>query len=184
MNPVIKSFLIWKNRLFFKKESLSFAATLGQARFMLITLPRQANSYPSLINHLSALKTIFCNLKISFLSHLDNQEFVSALTAHEPILLKKDDLGWTGLPTGGFVRMLKNYGFDMALDLDLSGDFLNAYLGFLSGAKLRIGVKDKWGPPFYNLELVIPSHRLNPDERYDSLVSILKNLTPEKTVEV
>jgi len=88
-----------------------------------------------------------------------------------------------GLPKGSFTRRLRDYRFDISLDMDLSKNFLNAYLGLISEAEIRMGVRKKAGSPFYNLELIIPSHLLYLDEQYDSIIKILKNLRVKKTVE-
>lgn len=150
---------------------------------MLVTLPRQANAILPAVDSLSALEAIFGDLKIHYVLAPDEKESVWELGTRELISLNKEDLGWSGLPKKRFTQILRNYGFDVALDMDLSRNFINAYLGLLSGAKVRIGVQGKWGPPFYNLELIIPPHRSNLGERYDSLIRILRNLRTEKILE-
>jgi ADP-heptose:LPS heptosyltransferase len=150
---------------------------------MLVLLPHQAESFSSVFNHLSPLKDIFSDLKISFLLPISTEGFMSTLKNYEVIPLKKEDLGWLGLPRVSYTKNLENFGFDMCLDLDLSKNFTNAYLSFKSKAEVRMGVQGKMGVPFYNLELILPSHLLYLDQQYDSVIRILKNLRMEKTVE-
>lgn len=183
MNPVIRKFLIWKNKLFFKQKSLSFATTFSQAQSMLVLLPHQEDNFSSVFNHLPPLETIFSDLKITFLLPFSTRGFVSDLRTYEVIVLIKENLGWSGLPKRDFIHRLRDYRFDVTLDMDLSKNFFNPYLGLLSNAKVRIGVKGGWGPPYYNLELIIPSQLLYLDEQYDSLIRTLKNLRMGKTVE-
>lgn len=184
MNPIIRTFWIWKNKLFFKQKPFSFAATLNQARSMLVFLPHQEESFPSVFNHLSPLETIFSDLKIFFLSPFSSPGFVSALRNYQVIPLKDADLRWSGFPKRSFVNALRNYGFDITLNMDLSKNFFNTYLGLALDSKVRMGVKGKWGSPFYNLELIIPSHLLYLDEQYDSLIRTLQNFGMKKAVEV
>ena len=183
MNPLVKNLLIWKGKLFFKPKLFSFINDLSQAHSMLILLPHQTESFSSVFNHLSPLENIFSDLKISYLLPFSSQGFVSSFKNHDVISLKKEEMGWWGLPKGGFTRRLRDYRFDISLDLDLSKNFLNVYLGLISEAKVRMGVQKKAGPPFYNMELIIPSHLLYLDEQYDSIIKILKNLRIKKTVE-
>ncbi len=183
MNPLIRRFLIWKNKYFFKQSPVSFATALNQARSMLVLLPHQVDSFSSVFNHLSPLETVFTDLKTFFLLPFSTQGFISTLKAYEVIPLKKNDLGWSGLPKRNFVNRLRNYGFDITLDMDLSKNFFNAYLGLLSNARVRIGIKGKWDSPFYNLELALPSHLVYLDQQYDSMIRILKNLRMGKIVE-
>ncbi|MGB2697331.1 MAG: hypothetical protein WBD28_05650 [Candidatus Zixiibacteriota bacterium] len=183
MNPIVKSYLIWKSKLLFKQKPFSFAANLSQAKSMLVLLPHQAEGFSSVFNHLSPLETIFPDLKISYLLPFSTQGFISTLKNYDLILLKKEEMGWLGLPRVSYTRKLRNYGFDISLDMDLRKNFLNAYLGLLSEAKVRMGIQGKGGPPFYNLELIIPSNLIYLDEQYDSLIRILKNLRMQKTVE-
>jgi hypothetical protein len=183
MNPVIRSFSIWEKKLFFKQKPFSFATTLNQARSMLILPPHQAESFSSVLDHLSPLEAIFRNLKVFFLSPFGTQGFVSTLKTYEVLLLDKQNLGWWGLPKRSFIQKLRNYGFDVTLDLDLSKNFLNAYLGLLSEAKVRMGAKGSWGAPFYNLELIVSPHLLYLDQRYDCMIRTLRNLRTEKILE-
>jgi len=150
---------------------------------MLVTLPKQASAIPPAVDCLSALEAIFGDLKIHYVLASTERESVSQLGTRELVSLNKEDLGWSGLPKKGFTQMLRNYGCEVALDMDMSTNFINAYLGLLSGAEVRIGVQGKWGLPFYNLELIIPPRRSNLGERYDSLIRILRNLRTEKILE-
>ena len=183
MNPIIKNYLIWKSKLFFKQKPLPIASILCQAKSMLVLLPHKAESFSSVFNHLSPLKDIFSDLKISFLLPISTQGFMSTLKNYEVIPLKKEDQGWLGLPRGSYTQNLENFGFDISLDMDLSKNFTNAYLSFKSKSRIRMGVQGKLGAPFYNLELIIPSHLLYLDQQYDSMIRILKNLRMQKTVE-
>lgn len=183
MNPLVQNFLIWKNRLFFKQKPFAFATTFSQARSMLILPPHQADTFSSVFNHLSPLHAIFRNLKVSFLLPFGTQGFVSTLKSYEVVLLDKQDIGWSGLPKRSFIQKLRTYGFDVTLDLDLSKNFLNAYLGLLSQAGIRIGAKGRWGVPFYNLELIVSPHLLYLDEQYDCMIRTLRSLRAAKVSE-
>jgi len=183
MNPVVRSLLIWKNKLFFRPEPFAFAKTLNEARSILVLPPHQADSFSSVFNHLAPLESVFRNLKVFFLLPFGTQGFISTLKTCEIVLLDKEDIGWSGLPRRSFVQKLRICGFDVTLDLDLSKNFLNAYLGLLSQAKVRIGAKGRWGPPFYNLELTVPPDLLYLDEQYDCMIRTLRSVRMEKILE-
>ena len=175
-NFLVEKFLRWKAKYLFRAEPISFSKTLREAQRVLIFLPGKVESFSSAANHLPAISEIFSNSKIFLLMPFEGGGFLSSLGSFEIIRIDAQDLKWISLPKDRFIQKIKDYNFDISLDLDLEKNFLNAYLSLLSGSKLRIGVNKPREEPFYNLKLVIPETALFRDESYDSLVRILKNL--------
>ncbi len=80
------------------------------------------------------------------------------------------------LPRRKFIQRIKDYRFEIALDLDLEDGFLNSYLCLKSGAGVRIGLEGKIGSPFYNLQLAPSKGRLYQEDIYAGMAQTLKSL--------
>lgn len=175
-NFLVKSFLVLKTRLFFRPQVISFSEVLNNAKRVLIFLPTKVESFPIALNHLNSFNSFFSGSQKFLLLPFDGEGFSSNLFKFEIISLKKSYLNWFSLPNKRFVKKLRALKFDITLDMDLERSFFNAYLSFLSGSRLRIGVKGGWGLPFYNLEISLSKDGKYLDELYDSFVNTLKRL--------
>jgi hypothetical protein len=178
INPLVKKILIWWNRLFFRAGAFSFAEKLKGAENVLICLPGKTENFASAKDHLTTFSDVFQNKKIFlFLPLAGAENFLSHLKRYVVICPRKEDFGILSLPRRKFIRRIKGYRFEIALDLDLEDGFLNSYLCLKSGAGVRIGLEGKTGPPFYNLQLALSRGRLYQEDIYVGMSETLKNLS-------
>jgi len=178
INPLARKILIWWNRLFFKPPALSFGEKMNRAENVLICFPSKIESFASAKEHLTAFADLFQNKKIFvFLPLIEGKTFLSHLKRYAVICPQKGDLRILSLPRRKFIQRIKDYGFEIALDLDLEDGFLNSYLCLKSGAEVRIGLKGKTGSPFYNLQLALSKERLYQEHLYVGMAETLKSLS-------
>lgn len=64
-----------------------------------------------------------------------------------------NQLTWTGLPKKSYLNMLKDYDFDMILDLNLEQTVFTSRVLLSFPKAIRIGRGNHLGEPFYNLEI-------------------------------
>lgn len=178
INPLARKILIWWNRLFFKPPAFSFGEKMNRAENVLICFPSKVESFASAKEHLTAFVDLFQNKKIFvFLPLIGGKTFLSDLKRYAVICPQKGDLRIFSVPRRKFIQRIKDYGFEIALDLDLEDDFLNSYLCLKSGAEVRIGLKGKTGSPFYNLQLTLSKERLYQEHLYAGMAETLKSLS-------
>jgi hypothetical protein len=178
INPLVKKILIWWNKLLFKPAVFSFAEKISGAENVLMCLPAKIESFASAKDHLTIFADIFQNKKIFlFLPLIGGEAFLSDLKRYVVICPQKEDLKIFSLPGRKFIQRMKGYRFEIVLDLDLENNFLNSYLCLKSGAEVRIGLKAKTGPPFYNLQLTLSKERLFQKDLYVGMAETLKSLS-------
>jgi hypothetical protein len=181
-----KKILIWWNKLSFPALDgiFSLAEKTREAENVLICLPTKKESFNVAKDHLTIFTDIFRNKKIFvFLPLVRVESFLPHLQGYEVIYPQKGDLGTFSLPRKKFIRRMRDYHFEMALDLDWEDGFVNSYLCLKSGAKVRIGLKGKTGFPFYNLQLVLSEKKLCRHDLYVRVAAMLKSLFPEFAVD-
>jgi hypothetical protein len=180
INPLAKRILIWRNRLFFKPGTFSFAEKMREAENVLICLPAKTESFALAKDHLAIFSDIFQNKNIFlFLPLAGAEDFLSHLKRYQVICPEKEDLGILSLPRRRFIQRIKGHQFEIALDLDTEDGFLNSYVCLKSGAQVRIGLEGKSGPPFYNLQLALSKGRLYQEDIYVGMAQTLRSLCPE-----
>jgi hypothetical protein len=183
INPLVKKFLIWWNKFFFKPDAFSFAEKMRRAENVLICLPAKPESFASAKDHLTIFLDIFQNKKnFVFLPLIGGETFLSHLKRYMVISPQKEELKIFSLPRKKFIQRIKDYRFEITLDLDLEDGFLNSYLCLKSGACVRIGLKGKTGPPFYNIQLAPSKERLYQGDLYVGMAKMLKSLSQEFAV--
>ena len=178
INPLVKKFLIWWNKLFFRPDAFSFAEKMRKAENVLICFPAKPESFDSAKDHLTIFAEIFKNKKIFvFLPLAGGETFLSHLKRYAVIFPHKEDFKIFSLPRRKFIQRIKDYRFEITLDLDLEDGFFNSYLCLKSGACVRIGLKGKTGSPFYNLQLAPSKERLYQEDIYVGMGETLKSLS-------
>jgi len=178
INLLVKKFLIWWNKLLFKPDAFSFAEKMRRAENVLICFPAKPESFASAKDHLTTFLDIFQNKKIFvFLPLAGAESFLSHLKRYVVISPHKEDFKIFSLPRRKFIQRIKDYRFEITLDLDLEDGFLNSYLCLKSGACVRIGLKDKTGLPFYNIQLALSKERLYKEDIYVGMAETLKSLS-------
>lgn len=177
VNPLVRKVLIWWNKLFFKAGAFSFAEKMSGAENLLICFPARPESFASAKDHLTTFSDLFQNKRIFlFLPLAGAESFLSHLKRYQVICPQKEDLGILSLPRRKFMQRIKDFRFEIALDLDSEDGFLNSYLCLKSGAQVRIGLEGKTGPPFYNLRLALSRGRLYQEDIYAGMAETLRNL--------
>jgi len=177
INLLVKKILIWWNKFFFKPDAFSFAEKMRRAENVLICLPAKPESFASAKDHLTIFLDIFQNKKTFVLLPFAGAEsFLSHLKRYMVISPQKEDLKIFSLPQRKFIQRIKDYRFEITLDLDLEDGFLNSYLCLKSGACVRIGLKGKTGPPFYNIQLALSKERRYQEDIYVGMAEMLKSL--------
>jgi len=83
-----------------------------------------------------------------------------------------DQKTWSGLPKKTYLKVLRDYGFDLVLDMNLQLDPFTAGVLLSFPGALRIGRGNHLGRPYYNIEI---KTRYLRDERniYRSLLETL-----------
>ncbi len=183
INPLVKKFLIWWNKYFFKPDVFSFAEKMRRAENVLICLPAKPESFASAKDHLTIFLDIFQNKNIFvLLPFAGGETFLSHLKRYAVICPQKEDLRIFSLPRRKFIQRIKGYRFEITLDLDSEDGFFNSYLCLKSGACVRIGLKGRTGSPFYNLQLALSKERLYQEDIYVGMAETLKSLSREFAV--
>ncbi len=150
---------------------------MSRAESVLICFPAKVESFASAKDHLTTFSGLFQNKKIFlFLPLAGAEDFLSHLKRYQVIFAQKKDFGMLSLPRRKFIQRIKDYRFEIALDLDLEDGFLNSYLCLKSGAGVRIGLEGKIGSPFYNLQLAPSKGRLYQEDIYAGMAQTLKSL--------
>jgi len=178
INRLLKKILIGYNKLSFKPDVLSFAEKINQAENVLICLPAKPESFNSAKDHLTIFADIFQDKKIFvFLPVAGVESFLPHFKSYGVIYPQKEDLRIFSLPRREFIQRIKDYHFEIALDLDLEEGFINSYLCLKSGALVRIGLKGKTGFPFYNLQLALSKEKSSPEDLYVGMAGMLQGLS-------
>lgn len=178
INRWLKKILIWRNKLSFKPQTFSFAEKMKGAENVLICLPAKIESFTSIKDYLDIFADIFQNKKISvFLPLVGAESVLSHLERYEVIFPQKEDLGIFSLPRRKFIQRIKDYCFEIALNLDLDDGFLNSYLCLKSGAFVRIGPKGKTGFPFHNLQLALSKEGSYSQDIYTRMAEMIRSLS-------
>lgn len=170
--------MIWWNKLYSKPNLFSLAEKMKRAENVLICLPPKIERFLLAKDHLTVFADIFRNKKIFvFLPLTGAETLLSHLRSYAVIYPQKNDLKIFSLPRKEFIQRMKDYRFEIALDLDFEDGFVNSYLCLKSGAEVRIGLKGKTGFPFYNLELALSKERSSPQELYTGMAETLASLS-------
>ena len=97
--------------------------------------------------------------------HIDN--FIS---------LSEKDFNSFSLPSRDLINRVRWMGFDVAIDLHRSFHLPTAYLGYRSGAKLRIGLSHREVSPFFNFEIISMEDEKAQKEPLVSIIRVLQTV--------
>ena len=182
-NFVVKNLMLWWKKRFHASTAFSFYSSFSTAKSILVCFPASKEEFAYAANHLPSIADIFSSSKIYLLlPFLETNGFLYSLRSYEVIMPHSKDMRVFSLPNRKFIEKIRTYDFGITIDLDLNGCFFNALTCLASNAPLRIGMKGKWGKPFYNMELAIQSELVYPDQKYDAMVEILQNIKNGKEI--
>lgn len=141
-----------KNRMV--SITLQFPSVLQTSKQILVCLPSGLRELTLVKQFLPTITELFKPAEITLLSMPGVR--VSDIYPRKGFHIlspTNEHLTWSGLPNKNFVKTLRDYKFDMVIDLNLS------YSTFISGVllhfpdALRVGKGNHLGDPFYNLEI-------------------------------
>ena len=153
-----------------------FPDALRTSKQVLVCLPGELRELTALKPHLAEIKDLFKSATITLLAQPGLKIADIFPSRGFNILTPSDDqVSWTGLAKSSYLDFLKDYKFDVILDLNLgTSTFTSSILLHYPNA-LRIGRGNHLGRPYYNLEI---KTRYLRDERniYRSVLETLRVL--------
>ena len=161
-------------------ESVVFPGSLAGPKHILVCLPGGLRELTLLKQFLPEIKGLFKAAEISLLSLPGVRVYDMYPRKGFHILSPTaDHMTWAGLPKKSYIKTLKEFGFDLILDLNLSATLFTSGILLNFPAAVRVGRGNHLGEPFYNLEI---KTRYLRDERniYRSMLrtlSTIKNAT-------
>ncbi len=180
INPVARRFLIWSCRHYFKSEAFSCVRNLSEAQKVMICMPASIDRFAIAKEVLSLFADAFKGKTIFvFLPFLRTDGYLSTLPGFEIIFPQKEDLKTFSIPGEKFIQKVREYQFDISLDLDLEDTFFNRYIVLKCGIPIRIGPHRKDSYPFYNIQLTISTGKSDSREEYEGMAKVLNSLLAE-----
>ena len=176
-NIFLKSHLKRKAKSKPLTKDFTFPRILQKAENLLICLPDKLEDAVFSLRYLEFLAEIFSTTRIYLLTPFEGLEkLVPEKALFNFIQLPEKSKRFFNFPQKRFLKKLREYQFQIALDFDLSKSILNSYLCLVSGSPLRIGLKGGLGNPYYNVELSLPPTKTTRDELYQAFVETLRQL--------
>ena len=141
-----------KNRM--EPQQLVFPSSLTRPKHILVCLPGGLRELTLLKQFLPTIKEMFKATEITLLSQPGVRvNDIYPRKGFHILSPSADQTTWTGLPKKSYIKMLKEYEFDLVLDLNLKpSPFTSAILLSFPSA-VRVGRGNQLGRPFYNLEI-------------------------------
>ncbi|MBD3402543.1 hypothetical protein GF420_06585 [candidate division GN15 bacterium] len=154
----------------------SFPADLMKPKHVLICLPGNLRELTLIKSLLPAINSLFKPADITLLAmpgvkvaDMFPRKGIHILTP------STDQLTWSGLPKKSYLATLRDYKYDMILDLNLEESFFTSAVLLNFPSAIRVGRGNHLGIPYYNLEI---KTRFLRDERniYRSLLEMLGSI--------
>ena len=152
----------------------SFPADLMKPKSILVCLPGSLRELTLVKQFLPDISSLFRTASITLLAipgvRLNE---IYPRRGYQLLTPSSDQLSWSGVPSKSYIETLKQFKFDMVLDLNLEPSFFTSAVLLSFPAAIRIGRGNHLGRPFYNLEIKTKYLR---DERniYRSLLDTLE----------
>jgi len=152
----------------------SFPADLMKPKNILVCLPGSLRELTLVKQFLPDISSLFKSASITLLAipgvRLNE---IYPRRGYQLLTPSSDQLSWSGIPSKSYIETLKQFKFDMVLDLNLEPSFFTSAVLLSFPAAIRIGRGNHLGRPFYNLEIKTKYLR---DERniYRSLLDTLE----------
>lgn len=160
-----------------EQHQINFPSDLLSPKNVLVCLPATLRELTLVKQFLPNISTLFkpANLALLAVPGVKVAD-IYPRKGYQILTPSMDQLTWAGMPKKSYLQTLKDYKFDMILDLNLgSSTFTSAVLLNFPKA-IRVGRGNHRGIPFYNLEIKTKYLR---DERniYRSLLETLATIT-------
>ena len=135
-------------------EAVSFPGSLVGLKRILVCLPAGLRELTLLKQFLPGIKDMFKPAEISLLSLPGVRVYDMYPRKGFHILSPtSDQMTWAGLPKKSYIKTLKEFKFDLVMDLNLSTTLFTSGVLLNFPAAVRIGLGNHLGEPFYNLEI-------------------------------
>lgn len=157
-------------------ESLVFPGSLVGPKHILVCLPSGLRELTLLKQFLPEIKEMFKGAEISLLSLPGVRVYdIYPRKGFHILSPTTDQMTWFGLPKKSYIKTLKDFGFDLVLDLNLVATPFTSGVLLNFPAAVRVGRGNHLGEPFYNLEI---KTRYLRDERniYRSILRTLSTI--------
>ncbi|MDH3891837.1 MAG: hypothetical protein OEV49_12200 [candidate division Zixibacteria bacterium] len=157
-------------------ESVAFPKSLAKPKRILICLPGGLRELTLLKQFLPEIKELFKAAEISLLSLPGVRVYDMYPRKGFHILSPTaDQMTWSGLPKKSYTKTLKEFDFDLILDLNLNTTPFTSGVLLNFPAAVRVGRGNHLGEPYYNLEI---KTRYLRDERniYRSMLRTLSTI--------
>jgi hypothetical protein len=100
-----------------------------------------------------------------------------ALERTDLVVVSSEDINWLGLPKKPVLLQLFVEDYDLAIDLSIEFDLVNAHLCRRSRAALRACLHHPQRDPFFNLQVRTPASMAT-EEKYHAVLRCLRTLLP------
>lgn len=159
-----------------ESATFSFPGALQTPKQILVCLPGELRELTLLKQFLPDIRDLFKPGTVTLLSMPGLQiADIFPRKGFNVLTPSGDQMTWSGLAKKSYIEFLRNYKFDVVLDLNLGESLFTSSVLLNYPEALRIGRGNHLGQPFYNVEI---KTRYLRDERniYRSLIETLKNL--------
>jgi len=158
-------------------HQISFPSDLLNPKNILVCLPATLRELTLVKQFLPNISTLFKPANLSLLAVPGVKVAdIYPRKGYQILTPSMDQLTWSGLPKKSYIQVLKDYKFDMILDLNLGSSIFTSAVLLNFPKAIRVGRGNHRGIPFYNLEIKTKYLR---DERniYRSLLETLATIT-------
>ncbi len=143
-----------------QERAYDFSSELSKVKKVLVILPAQNEYTAPIQTFVKKLNRVFPEARIS--------TFVSST-------LRKEDIGWLGVPNEQYLKIIRDEQFDLVLDVNIDQDKVCSYLCALSGAPMRLNLSSGEFDSVYNLHFRSSSEK-KLEERLANILSYLEYL--------
>ncbi len=136
-----------------KESVISFASAVSGAQRALVIMPLDRRELLSAMNVIEMLKRKFNEENITVLGDERGVETIRLMPKSHFVQIKEADVNAFYHPRPGFLSLIKDKKFDLAIDLNLDLVLPSAYICRESNATVRVGFKGPSSDTFYNFQI-------------------------------
>ena len=155
-----------------QESVISFATAVTGATEALIIMPLDRRELLSAMNVIDMLKRKFSEEHITVIGDERGVETIRLMPKSHFVQIKETDVNAFYHPRPGFLALIRDKKFDLAIDLNLDLVLPSAYISRESNARVRIGFKGPGSDSFYNFQLQ-PDPSLSRKDIYDRAAQCL-----------
>jgi len=132
----------------------SFPADLMKPKHVLVCLPGKLRELTLVKQFLPTISTLFKSADITLLA-MPGVKVADMYPrkGYHILTPSTDQLSWSGLPKKSYLATLRDYKYDMIIDMNLEQNFFTQAILLSFPAAVRLGRGNHLGNPFYNFEI-------------------------------